>query len=281
MLVDQLTQMNGFTHQEQIVANYILEHLSEMESLSATTLAQQSYTSKATVVRLSQKLGLTGFSELKVKLLVELNQQQRLHRILNQEPITSNSKPNEVLEILPQLYDKAFTNTKLSLSRSHLARITQYLQQAERIELYGVGVTYHLAQAAAFKLATLGREAVAYESLNSHYLTARPFRKTVALMLTFTGANRLVIDMAQYLHETTDTRIIGIAGPYHEELQQWCHDIVEIPNRDSLLSLDVISSFAAANYVLDVFFALLLSKQYDQHVQSSLKMLENKEKLGK
>ena len=35
---------------------------------------------------------------------------------------------------------------------------------------------------------------------------------------------------------------------------QWCHEIVEIPNRDALLSLDVITSFSGATYILDIFF---------------------------
>lgn len=37
-------------------------------------LAKASYTSKATVVRLSQKLGLNGFQDLKITLTAEINQ---------------------------------------------------------------------------------------------------------------------------------------------------------------------------------------------------------------
>jgi len=56
-------------------------------------------------------------------------------------------------------------------------------------------------------------------------------------------------------------------------IRRWCHEIVEIPNRDSLLSLDVITSFSAVTYVLDIFFSLLLTKRYDEHAKSSLEML--------
>ena len=266
MLLHQLKQREQFTNQEQSVADYLLAHLDELEALSATALAQASYTSKATVVRLSQKLGLSGFQEFKVKLLVELNQQKRLDQLLEQEPIRSDSSQAEILDALPSLYDKAFTNTKLTLSKSHVTRIINELIKAERIEFYATGVAYHLAQAAAFKLATLGREVSVYESVNSHYVTAREKKKTVAFFLSFTGANRQVIEMAHYMKETSDARVIGIGGPHYQDLKANCHEFVEIPNRDSLLSLDVISSFAAMNYVLDVFFALLLSKQYDKQL---------------
>lgn len=51
---------------------------------------------------------------------------------------------------------------------------------------------------------------------------------------------------------------------------------MEIPNRDSILSLDVITSFAASNYVFDIFFSLLLSRCQEQHVQSSLEMVRHR-----
>ena len=62
---------------------------------------------------------------------------------------------------------------------------------------------------------------------------------------------------------------------YHTELKKWCHEIVEIPNRDALLSLDVITSFSGATYILDIFFALLLSKRYEEHARSSMEMLNH------
>ena len=102
-------------------------------------------------------------------------------------------------------------------------------------------------------------ECSAYESINSHYLAARKHKKNIAFLISLTGSNHTVICMAKYLREATETYVVGIAGPYHTELKKWCHEIVEIPNRDALLSLDVITSFSGATYILDIFFALLLS----------------------
>ena len=43
----------------------------------------------------------------------------------------------------------------------------------------------------------------------------------------------------------------------------------------TLLSLDVITSFSGATYILDIFFALLLSKRYEEHARSSMEMLNH------
>ena len=172
--------------------------------------------------------------------------------------MTAESTYDDIVKTLPALYDKAVTNTRLSLDKNSMKRISQVLQKAECIDIYGTGISYILAQSAAFKISTLGLECSAYESINSHYLAARKHKKNIAFLISL-----------------TETYVVGIAGPYHTELKKWCHEIVEIPNRDALLSLDVITSFSGATYILDIFFALLLSKRYEEHARSSMEMLNH------
>ena len=149
------------------------------------------------------------------------------------------------------------------------------LRRAECIDIYGAGVSYILAQSAAFKFATLGVECSAYESINGHYLAARKNKRTIAFLISFTGANRTMIRTAKYLRKATNNFVVGIVGPHNEVIRRECHEIVEIPNRDSLVSLDVITSFSAVNYVIDIVFSLLLSGCYHEHAKSSLEMLQH------
>ena len=273
MLIEKLEQEGNFTNHEREVAGYILENLDKVPGMSSAELAQASFTSKATVVRLSQKLGLTGYQELRLKLVEEINQKNRLSRMLEGEPIHDKSTYTDIINTLPVLYDKAVTNTRLSLDKNSMNRINNMLQRVEYIDIYGAGISYVLAQSAAFKFATLGVESSAYESINGHYLSARRNKRAVAFLISFTGANRTMIRAAEYLREATSNYVVGIVGPHNEVIRKWCHEIVEIPNRDSLVSLDVITSFSAATYVMDIFFSLLLSGRYDEHAKSSLEML--------
>ena len=48
--------------------------------------------------------------------------------------------------------------------------------------------------------------------------------------------------MAEYLRTATHNHVVGILGPHNQRIRPWCHEVVEIPNRDSILSLDVITS---------------------------------------
>ena len=272
MLLEKLKDGIKFTNNEKETARYILENLDKVPGMSSAELARAAFTSKAAVVRLSQKLGLTGYQEFRLKLVEEINQKNRLSQMLEGEPIHGKSTYTDI-NTLPVLYDKAVTNTRLSLDKNSMNRINTVLQSAECIDIYGAGISYILAQSAAFKFATLGVECSAYESINGHYLAARKNKKTIAFLVSFTGANRTMIRAARYLREATNNYVAGIVGPHNEVIRKWCDEVVEISNRDSLLSLDVITSFSAATYVMDIFFALLLSRRYGEHAKSSLEML--------
>ena len=275
MLVEKLRDEREFTKHERDVARYILEHMDDIPGMSAGEVARESLTSKATVVRLSQKLGLAGYQELRVKLAFEASQKERIGRLLADEPINANSSCDDIVRTLPMLYDKALTNTRLAFDKNSLRRISRQLQTAECIDIYGTGISYILAQSAAFKFGTLGVESSAYESINAYYLAARRNKRTVSFLISFTGANRTVCGMAQYLREATNNYVVGILGPHNEAIRPWCHEVVEVANRDSLLSLDVITSFTGVTYVTDIFFSMLLAGRYEEHAKSSLEMLEH------
>ena len=273
MLLEKLKDEAGFTNHEKEAARYILANLDKVPGMTSGELARAAFTSKATVVRLSQKLGLTGYQEFRLKLVEEMNQKNRLAQMLESEPIHGKSSYTDIINTLPGLYDKAVTNTRLALDKNRMNRINNVLQNADCIDIYGAGISYILAQSAAFKFATLGIECSAYESINGHYLAARKNKKTIAFLVSFTGANRMMIRAAKYLREATNNYIVGVVGPHNGVIRKQCHEIVEIPNRDSLVSLDVITSFSAATYVMDIFFTLLLSRRYGEHAKSSLEML--------
>ena len=187
MLVDKLQEQSDLTPQEQVVASFILENMKMIPSFSAQGLAGKSFTSKATVVRLCQKLGFSGFQEFKLQLLAEWHEKQRLDALLSKEPISSHTNFEDLLDILPQIYDKALTNTRFTLRKQQLPKLINFIEKSDQIIFLGTGISYISAQAAAFKFSNLGLQATAMESLNKHFLALNEGKKTVFFLISFTG----------------------------------------------------------------------------------------------
>lgn len=80
----------------------------------------------------------------------------RVRGFLKDEPIKQESTYNDIIDIIPKMYDTAITNTKLMLNPNVITRVTNRLKKARKIDLYGHGISYNLAEQASFKFLTLG-----------------------------------------------------------------------------------------------------------------------------
>lgn len=108
------------------------------------------------------------------------------------------------------------------------------------------------------------------ESLNKHFLALNKDKKTVFFLISFTGKNESILQMARYLKQEGFCPIVGLVGPYYEQLKPYCHEIIELPNRESLIGLDVVSSNISLTYIIDLLFSMYLAKTYDKQVKVNL-----------
>lgn len=83
MLLERLESKEGFTNSEQQIADYVLKNPTKIQNLTATELGSNSYTSRATVLRLCQKLDLSGYSDLRMTLIKEISEKDRLNQRIN------------------------------------------------------------------------------------------------------------------------------------------------------------------------------------------------------
>lgn len=66
-----------FSHSEKQIARYILDNGEDVLSMSVKELANKTYTSPATIVRLCRKIGLEGYNDFKIKYSAELQYDKR------------------------------------------------------------------------------------------------------------------------------------------------------------------------------------------------------------
>lgn len=140
--------------QQRSIADYVLEHLTTVPFLSVPELARRVGVSEATVVRFAQRLGYPGFSELKVE-LVELLQQQ-----LRQG--ADGPAEDVVLDVLGAVAELEVANIRRTvdaLDRKVVAEVAEAFFAADGVFSFGMGVSAHLAELAAYSLIQIGLRA--------------------------------------------------------------------------------------------------------------------------
>lgn len=274
MLLERLESKEGFTNSERQIADYILKNPIKIQNLTATELGSKSYTSKATVLRLCQKLDLSGYSDLRVTLTKEISEKDRLNQLIKDEPINQHSTLDDIYTALPSIYDRAISETKLRWHQQDLERALAVMNQVDMIDIYGVGITYSCALAASFKYQSIGIESNALSAINEHNIKFHQRKKRVAILLSFTGGNIQMLSIGRYLRRN-GIHIIGIGGQKSTALKEICHEYIVIDDKNHVFNIESIGTYTAMTFVLDVMYLDLMSKNYEENLTSSIEVYKD------
>jgi DNA-binding MurR/RpiR family transcriptional regulator len=152
--------------QQRAIADYLLEHLDTVPFLSVPALARRVGVSEATVVRFGQRIGFTGFAELKTA-LVELLQ-ERLGVETDEHDVEELDE--DLLEAVASHEARNIRRTVDSIDREVFAAIAERVFAADQVHTFGMGISAHLAELAAYTLIQIG---VAAHPLSTGYSSPR------------------------------------------------------------------------------------------------------------
>lgn len=277
MLIDKMRTLENLTVSERTIVDYILKNVNHLNTLTAETLAQETYTSKATVSRLCKKLGVKNYHEFRQGVVLESEEWFRIRSISSDEPVNQASSYDDIVKVIPALYDASIRKTKMDLDKNCILRISQRLKKAQNIDIYGTGIMYHTAQITSFKFLNLGKECSAYDALNEHYVFAdRKRKQKLILVLSMTGGNVSMVKTAKIL-KGKGFFVVGIGGTQYNDLRECCHEYISVRAERELLNLDVLTYSTSINYILDILFLIAMTAEYDYNVLNAVNLKKSQD----
>lgn len=168
--------------QQQLVADFMLDHLQEIPLLSVPELANRCGASEATIVRFAQRIGYDGFSSLKADLLEAVR-----------EKVLPGAPPWAAFTRVPQgdtfdaVAQQEVANIQRSIGdvdRAQAEAAADALFEADTIYWYGMGISAHLASMGSYLLTQIG--------LRSHVL-APSFSSPLEPLITLRPNDAVVV----------------------------------------------------------------------------------------
>ena len=256
-LIEKLNDKKIFSNTEQVIADYVLKNFREVADLSTRQLAKATFTSSATIVRFSQKLGFEGYLDFKKKFLSEIMDQ------LNSTPIKLISDKDSIAEIIDKVAKieiNALRDTHEKIKVAPFVRAINYLSQAEYIDFYAMNNNLNIARFASESFIVAGKYCTVADSLSTQYLQAYKVPKNhIAFFISRTGENKLLIDIAKTLHEQ-QTTIFLVTTAAKSTLGNLSKVVFETAAADKMEELGPRVFLTGAKYVIDVLFALLIAR---------------------
>ncbi len=210
-LLQKLQEKEHFSQTECVIADYLMEHYREVAAFSTRQLAKETFTSSAAVVRFSQKLGFEGYAEFKLKFLTEMTQYA--------------SEPKELFfsekDTIPSLIDKTFhistgalKETRENMDSASIMRAIHLLNTTRHIDFFAMGNNLYLAQMMADTFVMVNKYSTVHSSMSMQYLQAFDAPKDhLGFIISRTGENRMLLDIARQLHEQGNPILLVTAVP--------------------------------------------------------------------
>lgn len=208
-----LTQISNhyarLSYSERLFADYVLAHREQIIHMPIAGLSANIGIASSTIIAAIKKLGFEGYREFKIALASE-----QLNPVGAWNPVPEKTEPAEC-----NTYEKVVSSNIAALEESlntmeysRLQEAAAVLLNADHIYIFGVGTSGVLAREAHDFFFRLGLSSSFHEDLHYQLLaTARLKGRDIALLISQTGVNKDIINIAEKLKEGGH-RAIGISN---------------------------------------------------------------------
>ena len=251
--------MPGLKPSEKKVAQCMIENPEKVVDMSVTELSRASGTSDSTVVKFSQKLGYSGFQELKIRLAREL---PLFHPQIHGD-ITHGDDLESIKIKIFRANERAISDTCRAINSNELDRAVNALATAQRIIFFGSGASGIVALDAEQKFLRIGKECHGFNDAHMAAVVASLCDNTTAVVgISHSGATRdtvRVLEVAKQAQAVTICLTNFLNSPITSAA-----DIVLLTSvQESDFRSGAIASRVAQLSVLDVLFVAVAQKQYE------------------
>jgi DNA-binding MurR/RpiR family transcriptional regulator len=176
------------------VADFLIQNIRDVPFLSVVDIERKSGTSKATVVRLTQSLGLSGFQELRSRLLAGV---QSAIQQPDQFALLERKDHQDTLTMVARQDVKNINETIKHLDKETFHAIATKIIKASHVYTLGLGISSLMAKILAYSLNQVAVKATPFIHDYETFLEQLPFVTPDDLIIAFS--------FPPYSKETVDT----------------------------------------------------------------------------
>lgn len=198
-----MKKKESFNDTDKAIVSYLMKYPQEASKLSLMELAQKLYVSKSAIFRLSKKLGLGGFTELKFELSELVTKRVQNQKNAQVRPFNDNFQTN-------------VEHTFKYFKELDLHELFRDLDQAETIYIYSTGWQQQIiAEYLAHSFFLIGKKAIILPSARDEVsmLGRSAEEKDMLFVISFGGYNQTIIEELKKIDViNTDLKLVSLTS---------------------------------------------------------------------
>ncbi|MCI8517772.1 MAG: MurR/RpiR family transcriptional regulator [Hungatella sp.] len=278
----QLKKEQLFTSSEMEVVNYIVSHPKMAVKATIRELAELTYSSPSTIGRVCKKVGVDGFTELKIKLATELDRLVvESHTVDVSIPVGPDDRVEDFPRIFFNLHYQALSDAYHTVDIKVLKAVAEVLYRADAVYVLGSQQSLILAMDFLCKTAKLGLpfyNPLMNNGFNNNLYKKRRSKKSAALIVSQYADSRRISRWIRELKCMKSEICLITANPDSPNINR-VHQTVIVDSEEPVTGK--IGNFASRtklSYVLDMLYMILFMKDYEENLDSMKRWNQERER---
>ncbi|WP_196591973.1 MurR/RpiR family transcriptional regulator [Pectinatus frisingensis] len=254
---------NDLFDAEKRVADYIMAHSDQVINMTVAELADESESSKATIVRVCKKCGCKGFYHLKIKMAKEMVNHDNAE-VSN--TIDINHLEQSLRNILANKYEE-LKQTILNINIKDLECIINCIKNANLVLFAAQGNTIPIALDGAYKFTELGITSFSSTIWEHQLVIAHRLKKgDVVIAISASGESKNLLSIIDVAAKQKAT-VVAITNSATSSLSSRADYHINTISRERLFfpEFSFVLTRLAAMTVIEALFFLLASSKADSH----------------
>ena len=270
-IFEQLKRGQDFSNGEKAIAQYILSHPEKVLQYNAKDLAQECFVSMSVVYRLCDKLGISGYSDLKVKISQSLSDYHHDEDIDFNFPFQDNQTDYQVLKNLKENYEQSLSNTFDFFDLTELKHTVSAMVKSKSMIIYTTSGNLSLAENFKLQMREIG---VLVEVPSNEYeqrlAAATSTSEQLAIIISY-GGYLINIDLIVSILQDNHVPILLISSPDYQLKDDASSFHLYMPPLEH--RYNKVSSFTqriSVLYILDALYSCYFERNYQENFKKRI-----------
>lgn len=270
--VEELTIAGG-GDSKRTIGEFVLEKKSRLCEFTTQQIAEETYTSKAALVRFAKGLGFSGWREFAKAFASEQHYQETHYSDVDPNiPFSKDSSTKDIISLMCSLQMESLMDTADLTKPWTVEKIVDLLERSDRIALFGMSPNSLLGELFRRRMLTVGRM-VEIPALGDNSLLASTLReKDCAIVISYSGNSpaRDPLTVLRFL-EPNRVPVVAITSCGTNFLRKHALYTLSISSQEKLFSK--ISTFATETsilYILNVLFSVYFARNFQENFKTKV-----------
>lgn len=251
---------------EKAIIDYILKNPKETSQLTIYQLAEKTYTSPSSIIRLCKKIGYSGYKAF----IKELIYEQAMRINFKNKSIPELSKTDRIEETIAKITRKnilSLEETENLLDPDMIRDCVKEIHQCKRLVIFGMGASLLVAKDAQLKFTRVNKMSYVSEDWHTQLLHAKNMGEDdLALVISYSGQTEEILKCTEEA-KLSGAKVITITREADSPINDLADYSLYVGSDEFSFRSGAMSSRIAQLNIIDILYSGYVNYIYDETIE--------------